>query len=119
MQLTQLYAHYGSRLTSGTSEMLYDALLADDVLSGFFENIDMDALREHMSDLLSALTGGPEAYTGRPMAEAHAPFEITAYHFQRVASHLEASLLSVGISQADTDLIMAEVGKVRGAVVNS
>lgn len=117
--VTELYSRYGSRLTSGTSEMLYDALLADEVLAPFFVNIDMDSLREHMADLISSLTGGPEIYSGRSMADAHAPFQITAYHFQRVASHLETSLLAAGISQEDADLVLAEVGKVRGAVVNS
>ena len=83
--VTELYSRYGSRLTTGASEMLYDALLNDEILAPFFENIDMDALREHMADLLSSLTGGPEIYSGRSMKEAHAPFKITAYHFQRVA----------------------------------
>ena len=59
--------------------MLYDALLNDEILAPFFENIDMDALREHMADLLSSLTGRPEIYSGRSMKEAHAPFKITAY----------------------------------------
>ena len=117
--VTELYSRYGSRLTSGTSEMLYDALLADEVLAPFFESIDMDRLREHMADLISSLTGGPEIYAGRGMSEAHAPFAITAYHFQRVAAHLEDSLLSAGISQEDADLVLAEVAKVRGAVVNT
>ena len=117
--VTELYSRYGSRLTTGASEMLYDALLNDEILAPFFENIDMDALREHMADLLSSLTGGPEIYSGRSMKEAHAPFKITAYHFQRVAAHLEESLLEAGISREDTDLVLAEVGKTRGAVVNT
>lgn len=114
-----LYGRYGSRLTTGASEVLYDALLDDDILAPFFRNIDMDVLREHMAVFIGSITGGPKIYTGRAMSEAHAPFQITAYHFQRVASHLEASLRAVGIEEDDIDLLMGEVGKLRGEIVNA
>lgn len=117
--ISQLYSHYGSRLTTGTSEFLYDALLADEALAPFFENVDMDALRTHMADFIGALTGGPEIYKGRPMDEAHKPYHITPYHFQRVAHHLHDALLAAGISQDDTTAIMTEVAKLRASVVNA
>lgn len=117
--VTSLYAHYGSRLTSGTSELLYDAILADEVLAPFFETVDMDALREHMADFIGALTGGPDMYKGRNMAQAHAPFMITADHFQRVADHLLTSLQAAGIEEAHSALIMEEVAKLRAEVVNA
>ena len=117
--VSELYSRYGSRLTSGASEMLYDALLADEVLAPFFKKVDMDVLREHMAAFIGSITGGPKIYTGRAMSEAHAPFQITAYHFQRVAAHLEDSLRAVGIKQADIDLLMAEVASLRSQIVNS
>lgn len=117
--ITTLYAHYGSRLTSGTAELLYDAILSDDVLAPFFETVDMPALQDHMTDLIGSLTGGPDLYKGRNMTQAHAPFTITAYHFSRVALHLQAALEAVGIEEEHSALILAEVSKLRGAVVNS
>ena len=116
--ISHLYSHYGSRLTSGTSEILYDSLLKDEALAPFFEHVDMDLLREHMADFISSLTGGPQIYEGRSMQEAHAPFAITAYHFQRVASHLHDALLSAGISQKDADAILEAVGSLRSQIVN-
>lgn len=117
--IADLYSRYGSRITSGTSEILYDQLLQDEELAPFFETIDMDRLREHMAAFIGSLTGGPELYTGRSMIEAHKPFAITAYHFQRIASHLETALLTAGISSEDTQTIITAVGTLRGAVVNS
>ena len=95
--ISHLFSQYGSRFTTGTSELLYDALLADASLAPFFENV----------------------YRGRSMDEAHKAYRITPYHFQRVASHLHDALLAAGISQADTDSILAEVAKLRASVVNA
>ena len=117
--ISHLFSQYGSRLTTGTSELLYDALLADASLAPFFENVDMDSLRTHMADFIGSITGGPDIYKGRSMDEAHKAYRITPYHFQRVASHLHDALLAAGISQADTDSILAEVAKLRASVVNA
>lgn len=116
--ISNLYSHYGSRLTTGTSEHLYDALLQDEALAPFFANVDMDNLREHMADFIGSVTGGPKIYEGRPMDEAHEGFAITPYHFQRVALHLHKALITAGISAAHAEAILAEIAQLRGAIVN-
>lgn len=117
-RITDLFAKYGSRLTSGTSEILYDALLEDPSLAPFFANVDMDRLREHMADFIGSITGGPAIYEGKPMDAAHAPYDITAQHYQNVATHLHTALLKAGISADDVDLLMQEVSKLEASIVN-
>ena len=114
----ELFAKYGSRLTSGTSEILYDALLEDDALAPFFVHVDMDVLREHMADFISSITGGPEIYQGKPMDVAHAPFAITTHHYKAVATHLRSALVRAGISEEDTNMLMHEVSQLEASIVN-
>jgi hemoglobin len=55
---TSLYMKYGSRVTSGLAECLYDRLLVDPELAPFFVGVDIDRLREHVAEFLTVLTGG-------------------------------------------------------------
>ncbi len=109
--ITTLYVKYGSRITSGTAETLYDRVLADPQLAPFFTGVDVDKLREHMADVLGVMTGGPNIYKGRDLKAAHAPYPISMDDFNRVAAHLAASLSEMGIDQADITLVMTEVAK--------
>ena len=104
-----LYVKYGSRMTTGTSEILYDYLLADDEMAPFFANVDVEAVRVHMSDLLGSLTGGPEVYRGRPLGEAHAGFDISPNHFKKLINYLSRSMTEAGISDEDKALVLAEL----------
>ena len=116
--ITDLFAKYGSRLTSGTSEILYDTLLEDPSLAPFFANVDMDLLRDHMADFIGSLTGGPAIYEGKTMDVAHQPYDITSQHYQNVATHLHDALLQAGISEEDTELVMTEVRQLQPSIVN-
>jgi hemoglobin len=89
---TTLYMKYGSRVTSGMAECLYDRLLDDPELAPFFEAVDIDRLREHVADFLSVLTGGPDMYRGRDLREAHSDYRITAAHFEMVMAHIAAAI---------------------------
>ena len=56
-----LYMKYGSRVTSGMAEYLYDRMLDDPELATFFDGVDIDWLREHVADFLSVLAGAPKS----------------------------------------------------------
>ena len=79
-----LYMKYGSRVTSGMAECLYDRLLDDPELAPFFKSVDIDRLREHVADFLSVLTGGPDMHRGRDLREAHSDYRISSAHFEMV-----------------------------------
>ena len=113
-----LYVKYGSRLTSGVSEYLYDYLLEDGALQPFFAAVDMDSLREHMAAFLGSLTGGPDIYEGRSMGDAHAAYQISANHFQAVAAHLAKALDDAGIEAADKDIILEAVSGLAPQIIN-
>ena len=56
----------------------------DDVMIGFhFRDADRDRVHRHETELACQFLGGPEAYTGRPIREAHAAHPITGGQFMR------------------------------------
>lgn len=117
--VTTLYIKYGSRITSGTAEVMYDRILQDDRLNHFFVNVNIDKLREHVADLLGVLTGGPDIYAGKDMKQAHAEFSITTEDFNNVAAHLRASLAEMGVAPDDIELLMAEVAKTAADIIST
>lgn len=70
----------------------YDRLLHDPQVVGFFDGVDLDRLRQHQVALLTTILGGPDAYSGRELAQAHAHLAITSDDYTRVGGHLVAVL---------------------------
>lgn len=56
----------------------------DDIMIGFFfANADKDRIKRFEFQHASALLGGPDAYAGRPLRQAHAAHPIRGGHFAR------------------------------------
>lgn len=104
-----LYMKYGSRVTSGMAECLYDRMLVDPELAPFFVGVDIDRLREHVADFLTVLTGGPDIYRGRDLREAHAGYRISKDQFERVMGHIRAAAAELAIEAQDIEIISATI----------
>lgn len=105
-----LYERLGGRDRIATVvDEFYDRVLSDDLLAGFFEEMDMTAQRAHMTQFLSAVAGGPVEYTGEEMRAAHEPLDLRQEHFDAVAAHLEDTLRDCGVAEEDVETVMAEV----------
>jgi hemoglobin len=104
-----LYMKYGSRVTSGMAECLYDRVLDDPELATFFDGVDIDRLREHVADFLSVLAGGPDIYRGRDLREAHADYRISKPHFEMVMDHIAGAATELGIEPEDIAAIAAAI----------
>ena len=109
---------YGSRVTSGMAEYLYDRLLDDPRLAPFFAGVDIDRLREHVADFLSMLTGGPDIYRGRDLREAHADFQISKAHFDMVMGHIAAAAAELAIEPENIAEIAAAIRGYEADVVS-
>ncbi|NJC67963.1 group 1 truncated hemoglobin [Planosporangium flavigriseum] len=109
----------GAETVRSVVDRLYVLVIEDERLRGYFDNVDLASQKRHMAALLSQVLGGPKAYGGRDLAEAHAPLRITAEHYALVGDYLTAALL---IAHAPRDVIDA-VGEVlaasRGQIVRS
>jgi hemoglobin len=110
------YAGGLRRLVNG----LYPRVLADPLLMAYFKHLneqDLQWLRWHMLTLLAVVTGGPSAYQGRDLHEAHADLHITGEAFDRVAWHLQQTLRDLEVQDKDQQAILAAVQARRDQVV--
>jgi hemoglobin len=110
------YAGGLRRLVNG----LYRRVLADPLLMAYFKHLneqDLQWLRWHMLTLLAVVAGGPSAYQGRDLHEAHADLHITGEAFDRVAWHLQRTLQDLEVQQEDQQAILAAVQARRDQVV--
>lgn len=87
----------GAGAVGATVDLFYDKVLGDPSLASYFESIDIGRLKGHQRTFIAAAVGGPEAYPGRSMAEAHAGRGITKDAFDSVVGHLVASLSELGV----------------------
>ena len=114
---SSLYVKYGSRITTGISELVYDRLQADPDLAPFFVGVDVEALRDHMADFLGVVTGGPDIYRGRDIRDAHHSLSITNADFDRLLAHIVAAANEVGIEEEDTRTLLDIIGTTRTDVL--
>ncbi len=75
----------------------YRRVLGDPRLTHYFEGVDIAHLRRHQVALLAAVTGGPNAYGGRDLRDAHRRLRIVPEHFDLVVGHLAATLDHLGV----------------------
>ena len=98
-------------------DRFYELVLIDPLLRPYFAGTDLAALRRHQALFLSQVAGGPTAYDGRTMVEAHAGRGIDDEAFGRVATHLAEALREHGVGVAEIDEVLDAVGGQRDAVV--
>ncbi|MFC7218822.1 group 1 truncated hemoglobin [Streptomyces polyrhachis] len=89
----------GAAAVDAAVEDFYLRVLDDPELAPYFTGVDVRRLKGHQRAFIGAALGGPEAYEGRGMGEAHARLGITPEHFDRVVGHLVATLAALGVPQ--------------------
>jgi hemoglobin len=116
--MSELYDALGGDAGLATTvEVFYARVTADPELAPYFARVDLDRLRAHQRAFLRAALDGPEAFTGRPLAQAHAGLRITDEHFDGIVDHLAATLGDLGVDAASVALVRARVDALRAQVV--
>jgi hemoglobin len=101
-------------------DKLYPRVLADPSLMRYFKHLDdqhLKGLRWHMLTLLAVVTGGPSAYQGRDLHQAHADLHITGEAFDRVLWHVQGTLQELDVQREDQQAILAAMQARRDEVV--
>lgn len=78
---------------------------------------DVERLRGHLINLFGTLTGGPEKYTGRSMAESHKNMKITEKEFNKLAGHLADALAKNGVKEPELGEVMTIAASTKGDIV--
>lgn len=97
--------------------VLYDRMVADDLLATWFEGVDLHRLRRHQVEFLTAAIGGPSDYDGRSIRDAHVDLRITDEAFDRMRAHLLDALVGVGVAPGHVDDIGVRIDALRSDVV--
>jgi hemoglobin len=98
-------------------DAFYDRVLADPLLLPLFTNTAMPRLKSHQKAFFAWVLGGPNAYQGRPMKNAHAGMGITVEQFAHVEGHLADTLISLNVPPAVVEQIMGKVATLQKDVV--
>jgi hemoglobin len=101
LKLDLFQAIGGRSKINAAVEIFYRKVLADPTLRGFFAVADMDGLQAKQAMFLTMLLGGEQRYSGRDIAEAHAPSRhigLTEAHFDTFVGHFYAALEEIGVA---------------------
>ena len=102
------------------SNLFYEKVLADPLLSPFFDELDMSAQVQKQLAFLARAFGGPKELRGRDLRTAHAPLlerGLADSHFDAVLLHLRATLEEIGVESGAMDEALAIVGRTRAQVL--
>ncbi len=100
-------------------EQFYQRMQKDPRVCGFFAALDLDALQQHQVLFLSQLLGGPEQYTGRTLARAHAGLGINPQQFSIVGDHLLAVLDELSVPEDTIAAVKQALAAVAPEIISS
>lgn len=112
----------GDEAVEAAVDIFYAKIMADPSLKPFFDGVDMDRQNFMMRIFLTGVFGGPKAYNGRSLRDAHKPLVeekgLGEAHFTAFAGHLKATLSDLDVPGADADEVMAIAASTRDDVLN-
>jgi hemoglobin len=113
-----LYDKYGGFSTvAKLVNDFYDKIGNTQELDIYFNGIEMSKLIDHQTKFLCSVLGGPEKYEGRELKAAHQRFNITAEHFDLVASLLKEALEDNNVEDSDVATIVNVVWGTKPEIV--
>lgn len=115
-----LYERLGGKdaITAVVDEF-YDRVMADELVAGYFDDVDMQKQRAHQAQFISSVTGGPVEYSGDEMAAVHSDMGITPSEFQAIATHLDDALRTFDVDEDDREAVLEEVASYQNAIVTA
>jgi hemoglobin len=100
----------GEAAVNAAVDIFYRKVLSDDLISDFFDDVDMERQAAKQKAFLTYAFGGPAHYTGKDMRNAHAHLVargLNESHFSAVAGHLQATLEELKVPDALIAQVMA------------
>jgi len=110
----------GRAAVDAAVNLFYDRVIADPILTPFFEAVDMDRQRAKQKAFLAMAFGGPASYSGNDLRTAHAPLVARGLgdrHFDAVAGHLRDTLEQLSVPAELIAEVMAIAASTRDEVL--
>ncbi len=111
----------GKAAVNAAVEKFYERVLADPLLSPYFDSVDIERQKAKQKGFLTLAFGGPARYTGRGLREAHRPLVargVSDVHFDAVLEHLGATLAALGVGETERTEVAAIAESVRADVLD-
>jgi hemoglobin len=109
----------GAPAVRAAVEDFYARVLADRRLAPFFAGTDLERLKAHQRAFIAAAIGGPEVFSGRDMASAHAGLGIADGDFDAVVGHLAGTLTGLGVPEDTIAQIAGALAPLRHDIVTT
>lgn len=93
----------GASTLAAMVDDMYTKVLADPELAPFFQNVEMERLRNMQYQFLASALDGPATYTGAELTSIHHGRGITAQHFAAFCGHFADAMEANGASKRDVD----------------
>lgn len=114
-----LYTRFGGQAAIDAAvDLFYTKVLADEKVSHFFEDVNMNKQTNKQKQFLGAVLGGPTPYEGRSIRSAHKSLELTETDFGAIAGHLQATLEELKLDSALSGEVMTVVATTKDDVLN-
>jgi hemoglobin len=108
----------GAPAVDAAVDIFYRRVLSDPSISHFFDDVDMDRQIVKQKSFLTVAFGGPNAYSGKDMRNAHKHMKLTEQHFGAVAGHLQGTLQELNVPQNLIDEVMKIAASTHDDVLN-
>lgn len=111
----------GKAAVEAAVDIFYRKVLADDTISHFFDDVDMERQAAKQKSFLTYAFGGPNHYTGLDLRRGHKHLVdrgLNDAHFDAVAGHLQATLTELGVAPELIARVMAIAASTRDDVLN-
>lgn len=99
-------------------DLFYDKVLADPLVSHFFNDIDMDKQRAHQKKFMVFAFGGTKSYDGKSLRESHKHLNLNDEHFDAIAHHLKSALEELNIPNGLIAQVLQTVEQTRDEILN-
>lgn len=103
---------------SSLVESLLEQIAEDPRIAPQFVDIDLINLHSKLVEQICAEAGGPCAYGGKSMAEAHAHLPIGETEFNALVEALIAAMEAEGIPRAAQNRLLRRLAPMQGDIVN-
>ncbi|MBS1826352.1 MAG: PAS domain-containing protein [Acidobacteria bacterium] len=108
----------GEKALAQALDRFYEHVLGDGELKAYFASADMERLKEQQRAFLGQALGGPARYRGPDMRSTHRHMAISQRDFDRVAGHLQTTLVELGVDGQTVTEVLAAVAPLANEIVN-
>ena len=100
-----LFEKYGVTTIRELATTYYGKAQDSDLLSRYFENLDMDELIDTQEQILGWLLGGPMRYSNKELEQAYRLLEFSEMAFEEMIALLKDALYKLYFDEPDIDFL--------------